>query len=1281
MAANMQININVPPEVKAQLQAAAASIKAVTNALKGMEATPATKAATAIKEVGDKAATTGKEVEVMSERMKAANRGFVSLGGAIQSVTSAVRTLVGAFIGLEIFGQFKEMAEAAAKADRMKMAMEQLAVVSGVTVKQIDQVDKNIQKMGYTAEQSRQFLTRYMQANLDLNKAEATAALAQNLSVASGRSYAQVLQQLTFAMQTGRAMSLIHLGIVVDTKRAYADFAHTIGVTAGSLDKHQQALAVQNAVLKEGVKFNDLYANSLKTAGGQMLELPQLIAKVKDSFGESLQPAFAAVVGVAVELLKQLNLMGDDLSENEEGAQKLGAAIKKVGDFLVGTVKFLGDHHKAIMDIVIAYGSWKLLMNPILTGLISLVGWLNAAGPAAAVAATGIDGVAAAEGVATTNAMALGTALRTAWESALGPLGLVVAGVTALTAGLFAARRAYDQANDPGGLKLAAFASGIQKMKEYISSGQALKDKMAGHMKNLDYFVGQQYQDFQKNGVPQAGNSSEPGSPEQVAAALRAKLLKEEQDAQQKATDSLLKNGQETQYGFQSAGGMQANNYLRALHQKDIPDNMGDDAMRAAIQNAAKSVQTKGDLADFRNALDTLRSTKTVSAAVLGDMKLALAVAADHVHKESQAFGSDLVNHKKEMDKANAEVAVNSADFALSMQKIADKKLEDENKAAYEKGKLGLTEYYQARQGILDRAYQAEQDLEIAKITQLAIAERDARTPEEKKQIGNQIIAAKNKALQGTAQKEVDDTSLQLEKQRDIAAVQKKITELSIETLKTHDELAGTLAGIDEKYKELLISMHLGTSESDQTKRNLVEAARDAEKFKEIIGDLAKTYDELNARQKSLLNLQKAQIDAAAGNGTINSGQKQNLDNQLIVAQQKQNQVEQAQNLEQIRHLKADGYAEESKDIQDLETKNMDLQAQYITLGGQIKTYGQEIRDSFTGSVSEALSSMMMDMGHAQNALVNLGRSLQKTFADMAAKKLSSMFTTSLVNSTSKIDPKTGQPIAGTSVFDKIGSVFGFGDKGKLDGSTEAKALYVKIAGLEAMLSATHGMPAVAGGAQGLLSGAKSLTGAASDFAGGNVSGGMTALSGLAKGIPGLMGFGAKTASSVLDGSSVSGVGPLSPSAVDYGTAVAQLPIDVNGGNDVGPLDSSSLLGLSQKMFGFAKGGTIRGPGHDTSDNIHALLSPGEHITNAAQTRKWGRLLKAINNDTLNLQSIAIPAMPRFAAGGFVGGAGGGVGVGSSGPSGFTLQLHPDFAKTTLGDWFNNEVARQYAGR
>jgi len=64
------------------------------------------------------------------------------------------------------------------------------------------------------------------------------------------------------------------------------------------------------------------------------------------------------------------------------------------------------------------------------------------------------------------------------------------------------------------------------------------------------------------------------------------------------------------------------------------------------------------------------------------------------------------------------------------------------------------------------------------------------------------------------------------------------------------------------------------------------------------------------------------------------------------------------------------------------------------------------------------------------------------------------------------------------------------------------------------------------------------------------------------------------------------------------------------------------------KLFGFAGGGAVDGPGTRTSDSILARLSNGEFVVYARQTAKYRPLLETINR--------GVASLPGFANGGMV---------------------------------------------
>ncbi|MDQ6434390.1 tape measure protein [Mesorhizobium sp. LHD-90] len=92
------------------------------------------------------------------------------------------------------------------------------------------------------------------------------------------------------------------------------------------------------------------------------------------------------------------------------------------------------------------------------------------------------------------------------------------------------------------------------------------------------------------------------------------------------------------------------------------------------------------------------------------------------------------------------------------------------------------------------------------------------------------------------------------------------------------------------------------------------------------------------------------------------------------------------------------------------------------------------------------------------------------------------------------------------------------------------------------------------------------------------------------------------------------------PASAGGGSLLGNILGSLFGGFGGGGADPWSGLRL-------AEGGSVRGPGGPTGDRIPAMLSDGEHVTNARSARKYAPLLAAINADRL----------PHLAKGGDVG--------------------------------------------
>ncbi len=82
-----------------------------------------------------------------------------------------------------------------------------------------------------------------------------------------------------------------------------------------------------------------------------------------------------------------------------------------------------------------------------------------------------------------------------------------------------------------------------------------------------------------------------------------------------------------------------------------------------------------------------------------------------------------------------------------------------------------------------------------------------------------------------------------------------------------------------------------------------------------------------------------------------------------------------------------------------------------------------------------------------------------------------------------------------------------------------------------------------------------------------------------------------------------------------------------------------AIFGSIMGLFGFADGGKVSGPGGPRDDRVPILASDGEFVVNAESTKKYEKLLRAINEGHLpafaqggKIAALPLPDMPRMAS-------------------------------------------------
>jgi hypothetical protein len=243
------------------------------------------------------------------------------LTSALGGMATALGVGFGALGAEQLGSMVVDMARAGAEAERLATGFNTLA----------DQAGQSGDAMLAAMQKASQGTISDSQLMLDANKAmllgvtnnseqmtqlmEAAAARGH----AMGESTAAAFDDIVTGIGRLSPKILDNLGIVLDTKQVYADYAQQLGTTADQLSEAEQKQALLNAVVKDSADL--VKAN--QAAGGDAADnferMDAAITNAKEALGEMFSPAIAAI---AQKLADTVNAVTDSLTTTKlEGAQ------------------------------------------------------------------------------------------------------------------------------------------------------------------------------------------------------------------------------------------------------------------------------------------------------------------------------------------------------------------------------------------------------------------------------------------------------------------------------------------------------------------------------------------------------------------------------------------------------------------------------------------------------------------------------------------------------------------------------------------------------------------------------------------------------------------------------------------------------------------------------------------------------------------------------------------------------------------------------------------------
>lgn len=292
---------------------------------------------------------------------ESATASFMGAWGRLTASFAAGQALYATVLNTvrSVINIFGEAAQMAARYETLGIVMNRVGANAGYNSNQLGALQKELEKTGIAALESRETLTRLVQAHIDLRNASQLARIAQDAAVIANTNSSDAFMRLVYGIQSGQTEILRSIGINVNFSQSYEKMAQSLNKGVKELSEMEKTQARANAVIARGSDIAGVYSDAMETAGKQMSSLKRYQDNLMVALGGGLQEGLVLAVAALTNAYMMAN---KEAAQQEEVIKEAGRAIAKA--MAVG-----GDGvHFLIVGLQQAYEYMKLLGNTAIMG-------------------------------------------------------------------------------------------------------------------------------------------------------------------------------------------------------------------------------------------------------------------------------------------------------------------------------------------------------------------------------------------------------------------------------------------------------------------------------------------------------------------------------------------------------------------------------------------------------------------------------------------------------------------------------------------------------------------------------------------------------------------------------------------------------------------------------------------------------------------------------------------------------------------------------------------------
>lgn len=232
----------------------------------------------------------------------------------------SIAAIIGAVTTSKVAEVVKSVSMLAARYDTLGVAMNTVGRNAGYTKSEIAEFQKELEKTGIAAIESRTAIMRLAQAQVPLEQAAKLARIAQDAAVIGGINSSEAFERMIHGMTTAEPLILRNIGIMVNFEQAYKSAAKALGKNTAELTEQEKLQARVNAVMAQGPRIAGTYEAAMDTAGKKLASTTRHAQDLEIGIGKVFQPIFARGVDEYTSALQSLNNVIDKIDSDAAGA-------------------------------------------------------------------------------------------------------------------------------------------------------------------------------------------------------------------------------------------------------------------------------------------------------------------------------------------------------------------------------------------------------------------------------------------------------------------------------------------------------------------------------------------------------------------------------------------------------------------------------------------------------------------------------------------------------------------------------------------------------------------------------------------------------------------------------------------------------------------------------------------------------------------------------------------------------------------------------------------------